>query len=130
PMIPTRLQIFSTLEFAIIAIMFVIPICAVQLLIQNAAVVYFPAWATPSKEDMKGFVATGQRMLVLICYLVALSVILIPPAAIFVPTVLFAGRFLKGTPVFAALATLVPVSVLVIEIYLALKLLGSQFESI
>ena len=128
--IPSRLQIFSTLEFAIIAIMFVIPICAVQLLIQNAAVVYFPAWATPSKEDMKGFVATGQRMLVLICYLVALSVILIPPAAIFVPTVLFAGRFLKGTPVFAALATLVPVSVLVIEIYLALKLLGSQFESI
>jgi len=128
--ISSSLQIFATLEFAIIAIMFVIPICAAQLLIQNAAVVYYPAWATPSKEDMKGFVATGQRMLVLICYLVVLSVMLLPPAAIFVPTFFFAGHYLKGTPVFAALATLVPVSVLIVEIYLALKLLGAQFESI
>lgn len=127
--VPSRFALFSSAQFAIIVIMFVIPICAVQLLIQNAAVVYFPAWVNPSKEDAKGPVATGQRLLVLACYLVVLAVILLPPAAIFVPTVLFAGHFLNG-PMFAALATVAPVGVLVIEIYLALKLLGSQFERI
>jgi ABC-2 type transport system permease protein len=128
--VPGKFELFTTVQFAIIAIIFVIPICAVQLLIQNAAVVFFPAWANPSKEDVKGFVATGQRMLVLACYLIVLSIILLPPAAIFVPTVLFSAHFLRGTPIFAALTTLVPIGVLLGEIYLAVKLLGGQFERI
>ncbi|MCU1229660.1 MAG: putative transporter, permease protein [Acidobacteria bacterium] len=128
--VPSKFQLFSTAQFAIIAIIFVIPICAVQLLIQNAAAVYFPAWANPSKEDVKGFVVMGQRLLVLACYLVVLSIVLIPPAAIFVPTIFFAEHFLSGTPIFAALTTLAPVAVLLGEIYLAVKLLGAQFERI
>jgi hypothetical protein len=128
--IPQALQLFASMQFAVIAILFVIPICAAQLLIQNAAVVYFPAWANPSKEDMKGFVATGQRLLVLAVYLIVLTIILVPPAAIFVPTILFASRFFGHTPIFAALTTVAPIAVLVGELYLALKMLGSQFERI
>src|SRR5436305_13344956 len=39
-----KLQRIATPEFAVIVLLFAIPICAMQLLIRNAAAVLFPAW--------------------------------------------------------------------------------------
>jgi hypothetical protein len=120
----------ATPEHAIIAVMFAVPVCAIQLLMHNAAVVFFPAWVQPSKEDMRGPVASGQRLLMLAAHLLFLGLILIPPAIAFVPALIFAQHFFRGSPIAAALVTVPSVAVLVAEIYFALKLLGAQFERI
>ena len=120
---------FATPELIICALVFVVPISAIQLLIQNAGVVLFPAWML-SADAVRGFTAIGQRMLMLLGNIVALAIALLPAAALFLPGVWLAHRFFAGHPVAIALATIPGVAVLVAEIAIAHKLLSAQFDEL
>lgn len=122
-------RIASSPQMAVIVVLLAVPITALQLLIQNATVVFFPAWARPSKEEMRGFVAMGQRLLTMAGYLIVLSVGLLPAAAVFVPTLLVT-QHMGGGPVAAALTTVLPIGVLVLEIVLGVKFLGGQLDKL
>ncbi|HYM62271.1 MAG TPA: putative ABC exporter domain-containing protein [Thermoanaerobaculia bacterium] len=124
------LRVLLTPEFVVTALILAIPISAMQLLIQNAAVVLLPAWANPPKEEAQGIPATGQRLLMLIAHLVVLTVCLIPPAILLLPSVWIATKYFGGSSALIALAALPPVAVLVAEIWMAIRLLGDQFDQI
>src|SRR5207244_4161800 len=53
-------------QFAICALLLAVPIVALQLVLRNAIPVIFPAWAARAKEDPRGFVLTGQRLLLVL----------------------------------------------------------------
>ena len=52
-------------EFMVCALVFVVPISAIQLLIQNGAMILFPAW-NMGADSARGLTALGQRMLLMI----------------------------------------------------------------
>jgi ABC-2 type transport system permease protein len=120
----------STPEFFVAAVLVVVPLCAIQLIIQNAAVLLLPAWSVPSKDEVRGFVATGQRVLMLIGHLVCLTVALIPAAIVAAGSFFIAHRFVTDLEAAIAIAVLPGVAVMVAEAFAGMKALGMQFESI
>ncbi len=123
-----KLQRIATPEFAIVVLLFAIPICAMQLLIRNAAAVLFPAWTLRSQDDQRGFTVIGQRLIVLAGNLLILTISLIPPAI-----VVLIGWFISRS--FSAsfaipFATVPAVALLAGEVWLGIKILGAQFERI
>ena len=125
-----RIPIVASPQFIVAALLFAIPICALQLLIRNAVPVIFPAWATRSKEDPRGFVMFGQRLVVLTGNLFVLMCGLVPAALVFVPSLWLAYRFFSGSPGLVAVGTLPAIAVILAEVYIGTKLLGAQFERI
>ncbi|HEY2323817.1 MAG TPA: putative ABC exporter domain-containing protein, partial [Thermoanaerobaculia bacterium] len=116
------LQRIATPEFAIVVLLFAIPICAMQLLIRNAAAVLFPAWTLRSQDDQRGFAVMGQRVVVLAGNLLILTISLIPPA-ILVLIGWFVSRSFQAS--FAVpFATVPAVALLVGEVWLGIKMLG------
>jgi hypothetical protein len=124
------LRFFATPNFIVVAMLFAIPICAAQLLIRNAMAVLFPAWAVRSKEDVRGFVATGQRLVVLLGNLLVLAIMLVPAALLFIPAFWIAHHFFGGSATVLALATIPSAAVLIFEIYLGIQLVGAQFDKL
>ena len=126
----TGIAFASSPQFVTIALLLVIPICALQLVIRNAIPVFFPAWVSRSKEDGRGFVQMGQRLVVLIGNLFVLLIALLPAALFFIPFVILGYHFFLDSPLFVALATVPAVSVVVLEVWFGTKLLGGQFDRI
>lgn len=124
-----KLTFFSNPEFVVSAIVFIIPISAMQLLIQNAAIILFPAW-TISPDGGRGFTAMGQRFLFLVGNLFTLTVSILPAAAIFLPGLWVMRKIAGGAPWGVLVATIPAVAVIVVEIVIAHKLLAAQFEEI
>jgi hypothetical protein len=123
-------QHVATPQFIVTVLLLTIPVCAVQLLIRNAMPVLFPAWAMRSKDEPRGFVMTGQRLVMLAGNLLVLAVALVPAAVVFLPSLFVAYKFFAGNPAFVAVATMPAVGVLVAEVWLGVKALGAQFEEI
>lgn len=117
-------------EFAIVALLLAVPVVALQLLIRNAIPVIFPAWASRAKEDPRGFVLTGQRLLLVMGNLVVLGFALIPAAVVFVPSALLASHFFKGNVIFLAVMTTPAIAVIFGEVWLGLRFLGARFEAL
>ena len=126
---PMATAFFVSPEFVVSALIFVIPICAIQLLIHNAAIILFPAWST-SGEATRGFSAIGQRLLMLIGNLATLTLSLIPAALLFIPSAWLMMKLLGKSPFAILIATIPAAAVLIVEIILALKMLASQFENL
>jgi ABC-2 type transport system permease protein len=120
----------ATPQFIVAVLLLTLPVCAVQLLIRNAMPVLFPAWAMRSKDEPRGFVMTGQRLVMLAGNILVLVVALIPAAVVFLPSLWIAYKFFAGNAAFVAVATMPAVAVLVGEVWLGVKALGAQFESI
>ena len=118
----------TTPEFVVCAVVFVIPISAIQLLIQNGAIILFPAWNLGG--DNSRFSAMGQRLLFLLGNLLTLSIALVPAGLLFVPAFIFLPKLIGSVTFGVFLATLPAVGVLVGEAYIALKFLSQQFEGI
>jgi len=123
-----KLQRIATPEFAVVVLLFAIPICAMQLLIRNAAAVLFPAWTMRSQDDPRGFTVMGQRLVLLAGNMLVLTVSLLPPAIV-VLIGWFVSRSVNAT-VAVPFATVPAVALLVGEVWLGIKLLGAQFERI
>jgi hypothetical protein len=107
-----------------------LPVCAIQLLIRNAVPVLFPGWAMRSKDEPRGFVMMGQRLVTMAANVLVLAVALIPAAIVFLPSLWVAHRFFAGNAVFVAIATMPAVAVLAAEVWMGVKALGAQFETI
>jgi hypothetical protein len=121
-------QFVSSAQFAVVALLLTLPICALQLLLRNAAPIYFPAWVLRSKDDQRGFAAAGQRLIVLFGNILCLSILLVPPALVFVPSAWIAWRYFSGNPAGLAVATMPAIAVIAGEVWMGLKILGAQFE--
>lgn len=124
------LQYAGTLQFIITTLLLTLPVCAIQLIIRNAVPVLFPGWAVRSKEEPRGFVMTGQRLVTLAANLLVLAIALLPAAIVFVPSLWVAHKFFADNPVFVAVATMPAIGVLVAEAWFGVKALGAQFENI
>lgn len=120
----------ATPQFIVSVLLLTLPVCAVQLLIRNAIPVLFPAWAMRSKDEPRGFVMMGQRLVTMAGNILVLAVALLPAAVVFVPSLWIAHRFFSGNPAFVAVATMPAVAVLVAEVWFGVKALGAQFETI
>jgi hypothetical protein len=120
----------ATPQFIVAVLLLTLPVCAVQLLIRNAVPVLFPAWAMRSKDEPRGFVAMGQRLVTLAGNLIVLVAALIPAAIVFLPSLWIAFRFFAGNAAFVAVATMPAVGVIVAEVWFGVRALGAQFETI
>lgn len=124
------LRFIATPQFIVTALILALPVCAVQLLIRNAVPLYFPAWTIRAKDDTRGFVAAGQRFIVLFANLFTLCIVLVPAAMVFLPSMWIAHRFFAGSPAFVAVATMPAAVVVASEAWLGVKMLGARFDQI
>ena len=127
---PGALALAADPKWITLALLFTIPLIGAQLVIRNAAPILLPAWALRSKEDVRGFVNTGQRLVMLVGNLILLAIVLVPAFLLFMPALILANHFFAGNPIALALASVPSVAVLTIEVYIGVKVLGAQFEKI
>jgi hypothetical protein len=120
----------ATPQFIVGVLLLTLPVCAVQLVIRNAIPVLFPAWAMRSKDEPRGFVMMGQRLVTMAGNIFVLAVALIPAAVVFLPSLWIAFRFFSGNPAFVAVAAMPAVAVLLAEVWIGIKALGAQFEKL
>lgn len=120
----------ATPQFIVLILLLTLPVCAVQLLIRNAIPVLFPAWAMRAKDEPRGFVMMGQRLVTLAGNVLVLGVAMIPAAIVFLPSLWVAYRFFAGNPAFVAVAAMPAVAVILAEAWFGVKALGAQFEKI
>ncbi len=100
----------------------------VLLVVQNAAVLLFPAWTTIGPERATGFEAMGQRILIFVGTVFALLLAVLP--ASLAGGVVGLGLHAAGAGIAwtAAGWSVVGAAVLVGECYLAVMVLGPVFE--
>lgn len=127
---PNKLpQLDPALKYALAgSIAFVLPaLCAVQLLVPNAATLVFPAWAQVAKRAAGGGIdVMGQRLIFFVGQLFCLLLALVPAGlAAAVPLL---GFWLVGWPAAIVLAALAITVVLAIEVWLGVLWLGPKFE--
>jgi Putative ABC exporter len=120
---------FATPQNILCVFIFAVPICAILTVMRNAAVLLFPAWTIRSKEEPRGLVVTGQRLVVAVGNAVVLCVTLIPAAIVFLPAVLIASRFFSASPGFLAVASLPPLAIIAGEVWVGVRMLGKYFDS-
>jgi ABC-2 type transport system permease protein len=125
-----KLRILANPEYITLAMLFATPICAAQLLIRNTTAIVLPAWSSRSKEEPRGIVMTGQRLVMLAGNLVVLCVALIPSMLILLLGLWISHRYFAGSPMGLALAASPAVALLCAEVYVGIKVLGGQFERI
>jgi len=123
-----RLVFFASPNFIVVAMLFAIPVCAAQLLIRNAVAVFFPAWAVRSKDDVRGFVATGQRLIVLVGNLLVLAALLVPAGILFLPALWAAYRFFGGSALVLAISTIPSAALSIAQVWFGIHLVGEQFD--
>ena len=103
-------------------------ILAVLVLVQNAAVLLFPAWVTIGRNRAMGLEAAGQRILMTAGSLAVLSVALLPAVilgGLVGAAVQAAGVDTAGT---ASAGAVAGSGVVVFEVALAVHLLGDVFD--
>jgi ABC-2 type transport system permease protein len=120
----------ATPQFIVGVLLLTLPVCAVQLVIRNSIPVLFPAWAMRSKDEPRGFVMMGQRLVTMAGNIFVLAVALIPAAIVFLPSLWIAFRFFSGNPAFVAVAAMPAVAVLLGEVWIGIKALGAQFDKL
>ncbi|HEX9163058.1 MAG TPA: putative ABC exporter domain-containing protein [Thermoanaerobaculia bacterium] len=125
---PVRMQLLANPQFIVVALLFAVPVCALQLLIRNAVPVVFPGWATRPREDPRGFLMVGQRLVIMAGNLFVLFGALLPAAVVFAPSLWLAMHFFSGSPGLMAVATLPAIALIVVEVWMGTQMLGSQFE--
>ncbi|HWW62159.1 MAG TPA: hypothetical protein VN181_12385, partial [Thermoanaerobaculia bacterium] len=123
-----RLPAHVAPESVVIVLLFAVPMCAAQLLLRNAAPVFFPAWAIRSKEEQRGFVAFGQRLLALLFNLLIFGAMVLPAAAVSFGGWWIGQQFAGGRPALLAAMTAPGVAILLLEVWLGIKFLGAQFD--
>ena len=116
-------------EFMVCALVFVTPISAIQLLIQNGAMILFPAWSI-SVDTLRGLTALGQRMLLLIGNVFTLLIALFPAALILTGSMYAITKMFGRSPAMILIAAVPAAAILVGEIAIAHRALASQLEDI
>lgn len=101
--------------------------CGLQLVIQNAIALLFPAWVqNVSNPGEHGLDAFGQRLVFLAGQILLLALGVLPAVAGALVT-FFAASFLVGQVVAGLLAWLVVLTVLGVEVWAGVRWLGQRF---
>ena len=103
-------------------------LCALQLLVPNAATVLFPAWAQGMRNRTeRGIEMMGQRLIFVGGQFLVLLFVLLP-AALGAFALIFATQWLIGPVAAVAVAALAVLVILVAEIWCGLWWIGERFE--
>lgn len=121
---------FLTPQQLVIVFLFAVPICAMQLCLRNSMAVVFPGWGFRTREEMRGFIAMGQQILMSIINLLTLSLFLAPAAAVSAVGLFIASRFGSGSALLMAAATMPAVLLLCAEVWVVIRLLGAQLDKL
>ena len=106
----------------------VIPVlCALQLLIPNAAALLFPAWFQATRQRSGGIDVMGQRLIFVFGQLLVILLSLFP-AVLGAALVIFASQWLIGASAAVVLGTVVALTILGAEVACGLWWLGERFE--
>lgn len=112
----------------VIAFLFTIPVCLIQLVLLNAVPLFFPGWAIRPQEDQRGVGVMGQQILTVLANVAALALALAPAAALAAAGFFVAHRFANDNQLILA-ATAVPgIALLAAEAWMAIRLLGGQYD--
>ena len=103
-------------------------LCALQLLVPNAAVVLFPGWMHATRHrGERGIEMLGQRLIFVAGQLLVILLALLP-AALGASALIFATQWLIGPVAAVSGAALAALVILVAEIWCGLWWLGERFE--
>ncbi len=125
PWLTPGLSLAATIGLALI----MPPLAAVQLLVPNAAALYFPGWFHTSRTRGGGPEVIGQRMIFFFAQLVTMAAAL-APAALLGLAFLALAQWLAGPIVGVMVATNAVLIVLVAEVAGGVWLLGRRFEQL
>jgi hypothetical protein len=104
------------------------PLCALQVLVMNAAVVLFPAWVPQGAEQGRGVDVVGQRIFFVAGVFLTMALSLLP-AALAAAIVFLGVEWTVGVVVVAGIAAAaVALAILCAEIWLVVLWLGERFE--
>ena len=116
------------LTAGICAALVVPPLCALQLLVPNAAAVVFPAWFHATRQRGGGGIdVMGQRVIFGFGQILAMVFALLP-GVLMAGGLIFLTQWLIGLTAAVILATLSVLVILVAEVWLGLWWLGQRFE--
>lgn len=104
-------------------------LCALQLIIPNAAALLFPAWFQATRQRGGGIDVMGQRLIFVFGQLLVILLALCP-AVIGAGLVIFASQWLIGATAAVILATILALVVLGAEVWCGLWWLGERFEKL
>ncbi|MBC7367946.1 MAG: hypothetical protein H7343_14230 [Undibacterium sp.] len=104
-------------------------LCALQLIIPNAAALLFPAWFQATRQRGGGIDVMGQRLIFVFGQLLVILLALCP-AVIGAGLVIFASQWLIGASAAVILATFLALVVLSAEVWCGLWWLGERFEKL
>lgn len=121
--VPAYVRVVGPLAIAVAAPF----LCALQLVIQNAIALIFPAWVqSVSNPNEHGLDVMGQRLLFMAGQIFVLSLGLLP-ASIGAAIAFFVAAWLAGPVIAVVLAWLVVLTVLGVEVWAGVHWLGERF---
>jgi ABC-2 type transport system permease protein len=104
------------------------PVCALQLLVQNAVVLAFPAWVqTVGNRAERGLDVLGQRIIFLAGQLLIAALGLLP-AVLGAALLFLVTQWVAGPVVAATISFLGVLGILGAEVWIGVRLIGAQFE--
>jgi hypothetical protein len=113
---------------AVAAALLLPPLCALQVLVMNAAVVLFPAWVPQGADRGRGVDVIGQRIFFVAGVFLTMTLSLLP-AAIAAAIVFLGVQWTVGVLVVAGLAAAaVALAILCAEVWFVVLWLGGRFE--
>lgn len=115
---------------ALVALTLVLPgLCALQLLVPNAATLLFPAWAQTGKPAAGGMDVMGQRMIFFVGQFLCLLLALLPAIGAAILTI-FLTKWLIGSAAAVLLATIPVLAIFAGELWLGVHWVGLRFEAL
>jgi ABC-2 type transport system permease protein len=121
--IPAYLKLLAPLAVAVGVPFF----CALQLVIQNAIALTFPAWVqSVSNPGEHGLDVMGQRLLFMAGQIFVLALGLLP-ASLGALLTFFTANWLAGPGIAGLLAWLVVLTILAVEVWAGVRWLGQRF---
>jgi ABC-2 type transport system permease protein len=102
-------------------------LCAVQLLVPNAATLMFPAWSQTNRTMGGGMDVMGQRLIFFVGQFICLIFALLP-AVILAGSTVFLTQWLIGKPAAVFLAIVPVLGVFALEVGFGVWFLGPRFE--
>jgi ABC-2 type transport system permease protein len=124
---PAETPVFLKLAGALAVAIGVPFFCALQLVIQNAIALIFPAWVqSVSNSGEHGLDVMGQRLLFMAGQILVLALGLLP-VALGAGVTFLAVNWVAGPVIAGVLAALVVLTVLSVEIWAGVRWLGQRF---
>ena len=122
--LPLRQSAAAAIGLALLAV----PLCAIQLLVQNSVAVLLPAWAqSVSNRGEHGLDVMGQRLIFMAGQLIV-AVVALLPAAIAGGGLFLLLRVPLGMTLAGAVAVVAMIAILAAVLWMGVRWLGTRFE--